>query len=281
MNMQMSAAARAKLTEPWEERVNYVYDDKRGKVRVNGKLQYAEWDGGPVRGTLTLGLGHTDAAGAPKIEQGMRITNAECDAIFAADIAPCERAVNRLLKVKVTQHQFDALVDTYFNCPSAVDAIKLINAGNARAVPSKLLQYTYSKGEHMDGLTNRRMAEIHWFNTADHFDGPEPPNPDTIECPKGERNPQPKPTLTSKAVNAGGAIVAGGGGTVIATIQKANDAAGPIKEARDNLTDLGILDWLSSVAHSPIFAGIAFGVMAALAAFLVFDRWMKLRNDHV
>jgi hypothetical protein len=77
MTRQFSDAARNRLLEPWEEFVPHVYDDRRPKRCVNGELQYPEYDGGEVLGTLTIGFGHTDAAGAPKIVQGMRITRAE------------------------------------------------------------------------------------------------------------------------------------------------------------------------------------------------------------
>jgi lysozyme len=281
--MEFSREARDKLTEPWEECVLYVYDDKVPKSRnAQGKLEYPEWDGGPVRGTLTIFFGHTDAAGAPKIVQGMRGTRAQADEVLSNDLEPCVRHVNELLKVEVTQHVFDGLVDTYFNCPSAaVAAIKLINAGNAKAVPAKLMQYTYSKGEHMEGLDHRRAAEIAWMKTPDDMETPAAPHPDVVFSPKAERNPQPKPTLSSKVVNAGGAIVAGGGGSVIATIQAANDAAAPIKEAKQNLADLGILDQLSALAHSPTLMVAVSICITALGGFVIFDRWQKLRQDHV
>ena len=280
----MSAACRARLTEPWEDCVLYVYDDKvpRRRDPRTGRLAYPEWDGGAVRGTLTIGTGHTDAAGAPKIVQGLRITRDEADAILSRDLEPCERHVNVLLKVPVTQHQFDALCDTYFNCPTAaVAAIRLINAGNIQAVPGKLLQYTYSKGEHMDGLTHRRAAEIAWFNTTDHLEGPAAPHPDVPFCPKGERNPPPKPATQSKAITAGGGVAAGG---VITAIEAANQAAAPIEEAKGHILNIGGDDLVSrfaDFAHSPAFGLIVAGVIVALGGFLIFDRWMKLRNDHV
>lgn len=286
--MEFSDAARDKLTEPWEERILYVYDDKRKKERVNGKLQYPEWDGGVVRGTLTIGIGHTDAAGPmpaplpPKIVKGLRITHDQADEILSRDLEPCVRRVNALLKVKVTQHQFDALVDTYFNCPSAaVAAIKLINAGHIDQVPGKLLQYVNSKGERMEGLVNRRSAEIRWMHTPDDRETPGAPPADVPECPKGERNPQPKPSLSSKVVNAGAAIATGGGGGVIATIQKAHEAAAPLKDIKQDLSDFGIIDQLGSLVHSPMAIGIASGIMGAFGLFVIYDRITKLRNDHV
>jgi hypothetical protein len=88
----------------------------------------------------------------------------------------------------VTQHQFDALADAYFNCPApAVAAIKLINAGQADKVPAKPLQYICSKGEPMQGHVNRRNAEIAWFNTADHIEPPAAPDPEIVHSPKAPR----------------------------------------------------------------------------------------------
>jgi GH24 family phage-related lysozyme (muramidase) len=283
MTMEMSTAAEKKLTEPWEECVLYVYDDKVPKRHIDGKLQYPEWDGGPVRGTLTIGWGHTDAAGAPKIVHGMRITQDEADQIFARDMAPCVAHVNRLLKVPVTQHQFDALCDGDFNCYSMTAPLcALMNAGNARAVPAKMLQYTYSKGEHMDGLTHRRNAEIAWFNTPDHIEPAAPTtDPEVVFSPKAERNPPPKSIVSSQTATAAATMGMGGLGTLASAVDKLNQQAAPIIQAKQTVTDLGVFDHLGALANGPT-AGIIIGaVIVALAAFVIFDRWQKLRNDHV
>ncbi|WP_316172253.1 lysozyme [Bradyrhizobium sp. SZCCHNRI3037] len=156
-----SAAARQRVTELWEECVLYVYDDKVPKRRIDGRLRYPEWDGGAPIGTLSIGFGPTDAAGGLKISHGLRLTHAEADELLSRDLALCERAVNAALKVRVTQHQFDALVDTYFNCPTAaLAAIRLINAGKAEQVPAKLLQYVYSNGDYMKGDGFPRRAKL-------------------------------------------------------------------------------------------------------------------------
>lgn len=267
---QFSDAARDRLTEPWEEIVLYVYDDKVGKVHG----RYPEWDGGTVRGTLTVGAGHTDAAGSPKIVKGMRITREEAGEILTRDLAPCVAKVNSLLSTQVTQHQFDALVDTYFNCPvAAIAAIKLINAGRINDVPTKLLQYVCSKGERMQGLVNRRNAEISWFHTPDAIEAPAAPNPEIVFSPKAERNPPPKSVVQSKTVMAGGSMMA----FSLAEAAKAfNEFIAPIKEAKGSLDDMGLLGALS---HDPKFmiAALAIG----LAAFIIWDRRIKLVNDHV
>lgn len=272
-----SQAARQRVTEPWEECVLYVYDDKVPKRHVGGRLQYPEWDGGAVIGTLTIGFGHTDAAGGLKIEKGLRITREEAGELLSADLAPCERAVNRLLKAEVTQHQFDALVDTYFNCPTAaVAAAKLINAGRADQVPGKLLQYVYSKGERMNGLVNRRNAEIAWFNTPDDAEPPPAPNAEVVFCPKGERNPPPKPMAQSKTGAASIAIAAGSAAEAIST---ANDVLNQVNQAKGTLSDLGLLGHLELLAKNPTVLCCA--IVVGLAVFIWLDRRYKLVNDHV
>lgn len=274
MTRQFSAAARDRMLEPWEEFVGYVYDDKRGKV--HGK--YPEWDGGAVRGTLTIGWGHTAAAaGRQEITKGAHITREQADALLTDDLAPCVAAVNRLVKVKVTQHQFDALVDTYFNCPSAaVAAIKLINAGRIDQVPAKLLQYVNSKGERMQGLVRRRNAEIAWFHTPDDIEAPPAPNPDIVHSPKAERNPPPKPAVQSKTIVAGGAVLS----ATIAQMAKAiNEMLDPIKEAKGSLDDLGLAHALSLMLHNPVV--LLGGIIAAAAVFIIADRHWKLTNDGV
>lgn len=66
-------------------------------------------------GVLTIGTGHTSAAGPPKVVPGMVITKAENDAILMKDLAPIVKQVNQTVKVPITQNQFDALVSIIFN----------------------------------------------------------------------------------------------------------------------------------------------------------------------
>jgi GH24 family phage-related lysozyme (muramidase) len=269
----ISAEGRARLTEPWEECVLHVYDDKVGKQHIDGRLQYPEWDGGPVRGTLTIGFGHTNAAGGLRITQGLRITREQADALLSADLAPCERRVAAALRVAVTQHQFDALVDLDFNCPSALGHVAaVVNAGDWPAAERIALQYVNSKGERMPGLVHRRCAEIAWANTPD--------NPvvaqSTVIAPKAERAAPPGGMATSRSGTAAitiGAIGASG------ALQQVNDAASSLKTAKQNLVELGLGDELVAAMHLPAF-WIALAAVA-LAAFVWFDRRARLRGDHV
>lgn len=123
-----------------------------------GKFLHTYDDG---TGVLTIGYGHTSAAGLPKVFRGQTITDAECDAILAADLGKVEQSVQRCIKPTMTQAQFDALVSFDFNtgslAKSSID--DKINAGNISAAMSTLLQYDHAGGKQMDGLTRRRQAE--------------------------------------------------------------------------------------------------------------------------
>ena len=66
-------------------------------------------------GVLTIGTGHTSAAGPPKVVPGMVITKQENDTILLRDLAPIEKQVNATVKVPISQNQYDALVSIIFN----------------------------------------------------------------------------------------------------------------------------------------------------------------------
>jgi lysozyme len=67
-------------------------------------------------GVLTIGVGHTSAAGRPLVRPGMVITQEQADLIFADDVAEFEDGVERLLGEKpIAPHQFDAFVSLAFN----------------------------------------------------------------------------------------------------------------------------------------------------------------------
>ena len=282
VKMQMSEAGCDKLTKPWEECVLYPYDDKVAKRRIDGKLRYPEWTGGELKGTATIGWGHTSAAGAPEVAPGMGWTQEEADAQLMRDLAPCVARVNRLLKVEVRQHVFDGIVDEDFNCPSATaHVISLINAGNLAGAQRRMLQYTHSKGEFMEGLVHRRAAEIAWMNTPDDPETVASVNiapPETMISPKAERAPAPN-TMTSSKVGAAASTIGAGG--VLTAIEAANQAAEPIEQLKQHADNLGLMDRLADFAHAPVF-GAAIGVaIVVLAGFVWWDRKNKLVNDHV
>lgn len=194
----------------WESFVGWVYDDKVPPVRQpNGKRAYREWDGGIVRGTLTIGYGHTNAAKHPlKIKRGLRITEKEACEILDVDLDDVEAAVNRRVKVPLTQGQFDALVSLTFNMGEGNLAksslLARLNDGDYAGARRSFDLYVKSGGEFMQGLQNRRDGEQALWDSRikveiPSTDAPEP-HPSEVDPPKA---PDVKPIGKSKTVWGG------------------------------------------------------------------------------
>ena len=107
-------------------------------------------------GVWTIGYGHTSAAGAPEVRDGMRISAQEAEAILKRDLAGFEAAVAGMVKTELTQAQFDVLVSFAYNCGvgalKASTLLKRVNAGAFDAVPAELMKWTKAKGRELPGL---------------------------------------------------------------------------------------------------------------------------------
>jgi lysozyme len=114
-------------------------------------------------GLLTIGYGHTDAAGPPRVTAGMTITKDEAVSILRNDLSGCEGSVERLVKVPLNDNQFAALVSFVFNVGEAnfskSSLLRKLNAGDYASVPSEMMKWTMANGKRVQGLANRRAAE--------------------------------------------------------------------------------------------------------------------------
>jgi lysozyme len=115
-------------------------------------------------GVLTIGWGHTNHH-EPKFDGGTVWSQAQCDAALAGDMATFEAHVNRLVKVDLKQHEFDALVSWSYNTggPAAASIWSAVNGGDKASIPANLAQWNKGKvnGQRvvLKGLTRRRKAE--------------------------------------------------------------------------------------------------------------------------
>ena len=117
---------------------------------------------------------YTDAAGFPTIGYGHRVTPQEsfpggmdegqAGAILARDVGQAEQAVGRLVRVTLTQGQFDALVDFCFNLGvgrlAGSSLLRELNAGRHDTASEQLLNWDHAGGEVNAGLKARREAEF-------------------------------------------------------------------------------------------------------------------------
>jgi lysozyme len=115
-------------------------------------------------GVPTIGYGHIEG-----VHMGDKITQEFADQMLMEDVGAKVIGVNKLLKVQVTQPQFDALVSFAFNLGlgnlKASTLLRKINAGEADQCGDEFLRWNRAAGVELAGLTRRREAERDLFNT--------------------------------------------------------------------------------------------------------------------
>ena len=176
---------------------------------------------------LTVGYGHTSAAGSPEVTEGMKITQAQANTILTSDLVKFENGVEGLLKQPVTQGQFDVLVDFAYNAGLGnlknSGILKKVNAAQFDAVPAELMKWTKGGGKVLPGLVKRCQARSLWWTT--HSSAP-------IDEQEHRAEPDPVPQKTMADSKQGNAalVTAGLGGLgaakeIAAQAQDASDTA--------------------------------------------------------
>ena len=117
-------------------------------------------------GIWTYGFGTIKVNGVP-VKEGDIISLQTAEACMRSDIKWAEGAVNKLVKVPLTQNQFDALVSFTYNLGSSAlehsTLLRYLNAGKYKDAASQLLAWVYSGGKVTPGLVNRRKSEYSQF----------------------------------------------------------------------------------------------------------------------
>ena len=146
-----------RLTESFETKRNTAYDD----ARPNYVLQ----PGDHVIGKLTIAYGHT----GPDVFICQTISDDECQALLAHDIARFAAFVNAEVAIQLTQNEFDALVDFCFNAGpgnlASSTLLRDLNAGDIQGAAAQFDNWQFSHGVKMAGLLRRREAETTLFET--------------------------------------------------------------------------------------------------------------------
>jgi lysozyme len=117
-----------------------------------------------VAGILTIGYGHRIE---PHESFPHPITQAQAETLLARDVAAAEQTIARLVRVPLTQGQFDALVDFVFNLGAerlaASTLLKDLNAGRYPQAAQQILLWDRAGGKISHGLLRRRHAEFQLF----------------------------------------------------------------------------------------------------------------------
>ena len=113
----------------------------------------------------TLGYGHTKG-----VREGDECDVERAEDMLINDLQEFERWVNELVKVELSQHQFDALVAWTFNLGPTNLAestmLKRLNVKDYEIVPTEMRRWNRAGGQVVDGLVRRREAEALLFSGA-------------------------------------------------------------------------------------------------------------------
>lgn len=118
-------------------------------------------------GVWTIGYGWTQAVDGKKIALGMRIDQATADRLLKCGVVQYEQGVNQLVKVRITQGQFDALVSFAYNLGlrslSTSTLLRKLNDGDKQGAADEFGRWVNAGGKRLDGLVTRRAAERRMF----------------------------------------------------------------------------------------------------------------------
>lgn len=120
-------------------------------------------------GVLTIGIGHSAAAGAPKPVLGLRISLVQALSLFRRDVVAYEDDVRAALKVSVLPHAFDALVSFHYNTGGIGRAVltRFVNEGNKSRAAIEAGFRGWLKPPEVE---ERRMSEFRQFVDGDYGD---------------------------------------------------------------------------------------------------------------
>lgn len=139
--------------------------DDSGKkfIEKNEGLRLTAYqDGG---GIWTIGYGHT----GPGVVRGLVVTVAGAIKFLEQDLVAAVVNVNRLVKVGLSQSQFDALVDFTFNLGVKALAnstlLKKLNAGDYAGAAAEFIKWDHIGSKVVSGLLIRRQGEEALFES--------------------------------------------------------------------------------------------------------------------
>lgn len=114
-------------------------------------------------GVWTIGYGWTQPVDGKPIRAGMTIKQETAERLLKTGLVSYEHDVSRLVKVRLKQGEFDALVSFTYNLGarslSTSTLLRKLNAGDYAGAADEFLCWNKAGGKVLNGLTRRREAE--------------------------------------------------------------------------------------------------------------------------
>ena len=119
-------------------------------------------------GVPTIGYGSTFYSNGKKVTlKDKPITEQDATNLLTTVVTNFSSGVSKLLKIQVTQNQFDALVDFAYNVGignlKSSTLLKKVNAKNFSGAALEFIKWNKAVGKVLPGLTKRRTAEKDLF----------------------------------------------------------------------------------------------------------------------
>lgn len=119
----------------------------------------------------TIGVGHTGYVDGVKVHIGMTITQEKSRELLQEDIAEANRAVEKYVKVPISDNERAALASLAFNIGGSnfgsSTLVKKLNRGDRRGAADEFPRWNKAKVngvlQEMRGLTKRRILERKMF----------------------------------------------------------------------------------------------------------------------
>ena len=115
----------------------------------------------------SIGYGHH----GPEVAVGDRITQDEAERLLVVDLETVADKVSRLVRVQVSQNQFDALVSLAYNIGlwalEKSTLLRYLNSGEYGKAASEFKRWNRVRGIPVSGLTARRAKEEALFRKGE------------------------------------------------------------------------------------------------------------------
>lgn len=114
-------------------------------------------------GVWTVGYGHTGA----DVTEGLKIDATVAEALFRGDVGDAERCINAVVKVALSQSEYDALCSFIFNIGVKAfrdsTMLRRLNVEDYGGAALQFKRWCFDNGVKVAGLEKRRAAEQKLF----------------------------------------------------------------------------------------------------------------------
>ncbi len=171
-------------------------------------------------GVWTVGYGHTGA----QVVKGYAIAQSQALALLRADLAVAAQRLAVKVRADVladlTESQYAALLSFVFNLGAGDWTIwKRLNNREMDRVPMELMKFVNAGGHKVQGLVNRRAAEVVLWSTDEPGTVAETPPSSQTRANPTPPTPMDKPVAASKTFWTAASVTVGGLVTGVQQIQ--------------------------------------------------------------